>query len=422
MSPLFEAALRSLALAIVVGLAVVTLRIRNPHIEKTLWAAVLACALAMPALMSWPPPHAIALTSALLADVVISGRRMAAHAPAAIACTLVYLAIACGLALRLAAGFVRMGRMRRSAVPVHEAWTAGLDVRVSASLAGPVTFGSVILLPADFAGWSEGKRTAILAHEREHVLARDCAVQWLAAVHVCVFWFSPLSWWLRNRLARLAEYSSDDAALRETRNPADYAAVLLDAANARCVARTAIAMASAGSIAYRMDRILSRRELYDAPALWRRALAAALVLPVVALAAGTPGVQVRAAVVQQDSSHSGSGSQPDASGPKASIVSDGEGSGKWYPERAKREGRNGLVRIAVTLDVDGRPTDSVIVSVSPEGLGFAQAATQAVRTFTYSNPTGHPTTIVFNVTFELLGQSSGAPPAQHYGTTNFEGR
>ena len=402
MSVLIEAALRSLVLAMLVGSVVLMFRIRNPHIEKTLWGGVLGCALLMPALMRWPPLHPTVLPAAFLSDVVISGRRIAAHAPPAITFAAAYLAIVCGLAARLVAGFVRMWDIRRSAVPVHSSWSEGLDVRVTAALTGPVTFGCVVLLPTDFASWSAAKRTAILAHEREHVRTRDCALQWLAGVHVCIFWFSPLSWWLRHRLAALAEYSSDDAALRAMRNAADYAAVLLEAAHSRCLARTAISMSGAGGMARRMDRVLSGREVSDIPAAWRRALAAALVLPAVALAAGTPGVQA-------------------ASGPAARVISAEEGTGKWYPERAKREGRNGIVRIAVTLDPNGQFVDSVIVSESPEGFGFADAAAHAARALEYSNPTGHPTTVVFDVKFELQDQWSWAAPTQRYGTTNFEG-
>ena len=55
MTLILEAALRSLLLAILVGGVILMFRIRNPHIEKTLWAAVLGCALLMPAFMSWPP-------------------------------------------------------------------------------------------------------------------------------------------------------------------------------------------------------------------------------------------------------------------------------------------------------------------------------------------------------------------------------
>jgi TonB family protein len=99
----------------------------------------------------------------------------------------------------------------------------------------------------------------------------------------------------------------------------------------------------------------------------------------------------------------------------AHIVATDGGSERWYPEEAKRKGTEGVVRVAVTLDTSGLATDALVVSETPEGAGFGAAAIEMARTFTYANPTGHPTTLMFNVKFELQGHS-----AQHYGTTNFE--
>ncbi len=87
----------------------------------------------------------------------------------------------------------------------------------------------------------------------------------------------------------------------------------------------------------------------------------------------------------------------------------------WYPRTAKQSGIDGIVQLAVTLDEAGQLRDSVIVSESPEGMGFGDAARGVAQSFSYANPTGHPTTLVFNVKFEL--QKEGAA---HYGTTNFE--
>ena len=64
-------------------------------------------------------------------------------------------------------------RMARAARLIHEAWAAGVDVRTSDDVAMPVTFGSTILLPAEYADWSEAKRLAVLSHERAHVAHGD---------------------------------------------------------------------------------------------------------------------------------------------------------------------------------------------------------------------------------------------------------
>lgn len=43
------------------------------------------------------------------------------------------------------------------------------------------------LLPTDFSSWSARKLAAVMAHERAHVLHRDCYVLWIAHLHACVF-------------------------------------------------------------------------------------------------------------------------------------------------------------------------------------------------------------------------------------------
>ena len=74
---------------------------------------------------------------------------------------------------------------------------------------------------------------------------------------------------------------------------------------------------------------------------------------------------------------------------------------KFYPEEAARQGVDGLVRIAVTLDKEGRATDTRIVSETPTDLGFGAAASSLAHTLTYSNPTGSSAVVTFDVKFDL---------------------
>ena len=98
------------------------------------------------------------------------------------------------------------------------------------------------------------------------------------------------------------------------------------------------------------------------------------------------------------------------------IVSTGGPQEHWYPQAAKYKGIDGLVRITVNLDAVGRFVDALVISEIPDGLGFGAAASGLVREFTYANPTGHPTTLSFNVKFALRNSGESG----HYGTTNFE--
>lgn len=72
---------------------------------------------------------------------------------------------------------------------------------------------------------------------------------------------------------------------------------------------------------------------------------------------------------------------------------------RYYPEDALRDHINGIVRIAVTLDKAGRATDTHILSETPPNLGFGAAASTVAHLISYSNPTGHETSVTFNIKF-----------------------
>jgi beta-lactamase regulating signal transducer with metallopeptidase domain/protocatechuate 3,4-dioxygenase beta subunit/5-hydroxyisourate hydrolase-like protein (transthyretin family) len=99
----------------------------------------------------------------------------------------------------------------------------------------PVTLGLIrprILLPLDWMEWPAEKLQAVIAHERTHVERRDCAAMLLAEINRCVYWFHPLSWWLRRELSRLAEQACDDAAIGAVGDRTSYARHLLEVASA----------------------------------------------------------------------------------------------------------------------------------------------------------------------------------------------
>jgi hypothetical protein len=333
---LLESALRSLALGGAVWLGLTLLRVRDPRTEMTAWTVVLAVALAMPALMDhltvtlpasaprlyvveemsarsgpFSGPHA-ELTE--VATPPVQSRQapepadrtpLSARSAAADHRTLArtrfdwrtlaaaaYLAVAGLMLLRLVTGLCLSWRMARAAQPLHEPWTNGDDVRVSEAIAMPVTFGSTILLPAEYAEWSEATRQAVLAHERSHVLQGDFYVLLLAACHRAAFWFSPFAWWQLGRMAELAEIISDDAALETLGDRASYAGILLDLANGLWEMPTAIAMARVSTLRKRVERILAGT---DGPVGigWRnRALVAMSLAPAVIISIGATELSV----------------------------------------------------------------------------------------------------------------------------------
>jgi beta-lactamase regulating signal transducer with metallopeptidase domain len=296
---LLESAVRTLLLAVGVGLCLKILRVRSVQGQLTIWTVVLFAALSMPLLMQWttielPSPSSTAAwigpPSPISVITVQTGSPASAPDSPGIDWQAVVFAgywIVAGLLLiRLMIGLALTWRMYRGANPLRPDGANGLDVRV-ASIPGPVTFGRTVLLPRDCVTWNEEMRNAVLSHERAHVQRADFFVQLLAGLHRAIFWFSPLSWWLHNRLAELAELASDDAAIKQMSDPAAYAEILLDFSRDKPDYRwIGVSMARPKTVAKRVERILSQTTMLPALSRFEQTLLVLGAVPLVALAAG----------------------------------------------------------------------------------------------------------------------------------------
>jgi beta-lactamase regulating signal transducer with metallopeptidase domain len=308
---LLDSAARSLGLGLFLYLALRLLGQRSPHVEITIWTAFLAGAVVMPLLVDFsplslprppipwanvalaqPPASMIAEDSATAPAAPTKAMDAAAAettSPAPVdgiaVATDIYLAVATGLLLRIAIGLALMQRKRSRARPVREQWVGNCDVRVSAVVAAPVTFGRTILLPHESGEWSAAKRRAVLAHEGAHVAAGDFYIQLLAVLHRAIFWFSPLSWWLLSRLATLAETISDNAAIDCLGDRASYAAILLDVASRARRPAFGVAMARCSRVSQRLDAILTETKMHPVLTWRKKALLALALTPALAVAA-----------------------------------------------------------------------------------------------------------------------------------------
>ena len=312
---LAESALRSLILGSVVWIGLNLLRLRNPHVHMTAWVMVLMASLSMPLLMHWavvgitttdalpapaaenpwpenlwPAGSAEPLRSSLPSEpampVAARGDSYAVVNWLAVA-TAIYASVAGLLLLRLMVGICLTWRLVRAAKPLGESWTAGWRVRVSHVIAGPVTFGSTILLPPQCIDWDAPKRRAVLAHEGAHVANRDFYVLLLASLNRAVFWFSPFAWWHLIRLAELAEIISDARALEVLEDRLSYAEILLDLVQRVRQAPVALEMARASTVRARVERILAAPAASEKLSWRKRVWAAAAILPVVVVSAGS---------------------------------------------------------------------------------------------------------------------------------------
>ncbi|MFT5583474.1 MAG: beta-lactamase regulating signal transducer with metallopeptidase domain [Cognaticolwellia sp.] len=111
----------------------------------------------------------------------------------------------------------------------------GQGLLFSEALNTPVTWGlfrPVVLLPESARAWDPGLVQAALAHEQAHIQRRDWAVHILAWTISALFWFNPVVWLARHKLAQDAEHAADDAVLSQGVRATDYASLLLSLA--RC--------------------------------------------------------------------------------------------------------------------------------------------------------------------------------------------
>jgi BlaR1 peptidase M56/Domain of unknown function (DUF3471) len=329
---LLESALRSLALGVAVWLGLALLRVRNPRAHMTAWTVVLVASLAMPALIhrltvtipaAAPPLRVVQFLSSTLSGPVseqveipaLAAQDSPALPPAVEAGAVepphpvapdladrrgpgwpgfdwrtlgvaIYLVIAGVMLLRLLIGMLLSIRMVRAARPIRESWTGAADVRVSDDVAMPVTFGSTVVLPAEYADWTETKRSAVLSHERAHVAHGDFYVLLLAAFNRVVFWFNPFAWWQLVHMAELAEIISDDAALEMLDDRPSYAGILLDFAGGLDEPPVTTAMARACTLHKRVDRILAGTAVPASMGWRKRAMVAIALSPVVVFSAG----------------------------------------------------------------------------------------------------------------------------------------
>ena len=230
------------------------------------------------------------------------------------------------LLARLAAGVIRIWWVERRSVELADAgWTSLTDGlarrlrlgRMVTLLRGehasvPMTWGvvrPVVLLPAEADGWSEERRTVVLAHELAHIRRWDALTQWVAHFAVAVHWYNPLVWAAARRLRQEREQACDDAVLALGARPTVYADHLLEIVRSLGTASgpaAALAMARRSQFEGRLlailDAAVPRSGVGRAVFLATLAGGAACILPLAALSpaerAGT--VAAHAADAQHD--------------------------------------------------------------------------------------------------------------------------
>jgi len=175
----------------------------------------------------------------------------------------------------------------------------------------PMTWGLWrirLLMPADFADWTDEQRRTVLLHELAHARRWDCLTQLIAQAACALHWFNPLAWLAWRRMQAERELACDDLVLNAGTKPSAYAEQLLQIAAEMPAARAsaAIAFARPSKLEIRLRAVLdvgrNRRRVTR-----RGAISAALLIGAIAMlcamvradkpgpdAAGGPGVDLDA--------------------------------------------------------------------------------------------------------------------------------
>jgi biotin carboxyl carrier protein len=249
---LVDWALRSSILILSAALLLRLLQVKDSSIRLAGWTAILFGSLAIPLLGLAVPKVSVAVIRPSVGSVkdlvTVRATMPAPRLPAenagfrklqdrrrrpfdwALAGVSVYTLVALTLLLRLCTGLALSLRLLRRSCATGEL-TEGIEIRESDKVMAPLTLGighAAIMLPSDWRQWTRIKLDAVLAHERAHIQRHDPAVQLLSAIHRILLWFSPLSWFLHNRIVRVAEEASDDVAVVTIQDPVAYAELLLE--------------------------------------------------------------------------------------------------------------------------------------------------------------------------------------------------
>ncbi len=262
-------------------------------------------------------------------------------------------------------------RIGRAAVPFR-----GIPgrVRESRRVSVPFTrgvFRPSIILPWAARHWPAGRLRAVLAHERAHIVRRDCLTFLVARVACAVYWFNPLVWWAARQMLAERERACDDRVLAAGIRPIEFAHDLLEVA--RDAGRIGWAAAAAahpsqleGRLRAILDPRLGRGTVTTVSAILITVVITALAIPVAALSSAAP-----AAVLA------------DRPSGKVYRVKDGltppvlvrKVEPEYSPE-AKAAGLEGTVVATVVIGSDGNPYDIQIEKHL--GLGLDQKAQEAI--------------------------------------------
>jgi TonB family protein len=276
------------------------------------------------------------------------------------------------------------------------------DIRVSDAISSPVTFGFLhpaILLPANFSELDVTVQEAILCHEILHVRRRDWLFTLAEELIRSIFWFHPAIWWLLGEIGLAREQVVDRQVVELTRSRDQYVDALLAIAGAK--PRLDLAPA---------PLFLRRRHLKQRVVSIMKEVRMSKMRSVSSLAAGL-GIMALACWFVTATFPLAAAPQMVADGPGVTVDAGGtvlHRSGIVYPDAARRNRVQGVVRVEASIDSSGNVVDTRVLSGPIE---LRRAAQQSVLTWHFATDTSMNTRQV-TINFELsaLPEESPLPP------------
>jgi TonB family protein len=372
------------------------LRVRTPGIVYSYFRILLVLALCLPFVQPWRASvisEAASVRGAAVTVGAIAVRENLTDATptggfvpsARTAALLLMMMLGAGALIRLvwlAAGFVRLRRLRRqgrvAALPpefddLPRIVGARAEMRWLDTLSQPVTFGlrcPVVLLPASLGALDIPQQRTVIAHELIHVQRRDW--MWVVAEELlrAVFWFHPAVWWLISRIQLAREQVVDELTVAATSSRRAYMEALLAFAD-----RTPLAPVTAF---VRRRHLFKRMALISKEAVMsskRLAVSCAAMAAVVLLtgwfAASSFPLEASAATAASAAQTSKPGPPPPPPpAPQATTTPEGRELKvvhrvqPVYPAEARAANARAFVTLAVTIDAAGNVTQARVRGVS----------------------------------------------------------
>jgi TonB family protein len=396
-------------------------RLRDPGMRLRLGQLLLAIAILLPLLQprifsqadGIPGPGPVFSLA-----ILVTGKPPVAAASVE---TVVLVLLATGAVLRLAwlgAGLLRLRSLRRRSrpltplpLPITSAIArtgATAEILVSPEVASPLTLGwfrPAILLPESFTLLEEAEQEAVACHELLHVKRRDSWALLLEEGARALLWAQPAAWGVLSGISLSREQAVDRAAVDSTGDLRAYLRAL--AVLARLSQES-----PAAALPFHTRSHLVRRVAHlakEVPMSRTRASLATAVAAASLLLVGAAGASAFPF---------GSDSQPPAAKAataKAGGIAANEGEAlkvggevkepvqisriqPTYPEEARKNGIQGVVKLSAVVDAKGNVTKVEPIE-SPDPT-LAAAAVDAVRKWTYKPATlkGKPVKVIMTIT------------------------